>query len=91
MTSGSKIQEINFGYILGSRYTFARILLSNLYLFDSIFSGMAWIDKPHNCDERICFPYTIMATVATKKNASSKTWILYIDTTIGKFSWLNKH
>ena len=28
--------------------------LTNLYLFDSIFSGMVWITKVHNCVEGIC-------------------------------------
>ena len=30
-------------------------LLSSIYLFDSIFSGIVWIDKLHNCVEDICF------------------------------------
>ena len=32
-----------------------QICLSSLYLHDSNFSGVIWIDKLHDCDERVCF------------------------------------
>ena len=32
-----------------------QFFLSSLYLFDSIFSDIVWIDKLHNCVKRICF------------------------------------
>ena len=32
-----------------------QFLLSSFYSFDSIFLGMVWIDKLHNCAEGSCF------------------------------------
>ena len=32
-----------------------QFLLSSFYSFDSIFLGMVWIDKLHNCVEGNCF------------------------------------
>ena len=32
-----------------------QFLLSSLYLFDSIFISLAWIDKLRNIVEKICF------------------------------------
>ena len=32
-----------------------QFFLSSLYLFDSIFSDIVWIDKLHNYIKRICF------------------------------------
>ena len=31
--------------------------LSSLYLFDSIFSGIDWIDRLHDCKGKTCFAY----------------------------------
>ena len=32
-----------------------QFLLNSFHLFDSIFLGIVWIDKLHNCVEGICF------------------------------------
>ena len=32
-----------------------QFFLSSLYLFDSIFSGIVWIDKLHTCVKGTCF------------------------------------
>ena len=32
-----------------------QFLLSSFYSFESIFLGIAWIDKLHNCVKGICF------------------------------------
>ena len=39
----------------GEETPFQQFLLSCLYVFDSIFSSIVWIDKLHKCVERICF------------------------------------
>ena len=86
MTSG-KIKESKFycnltpslgsgSLAISRRYTLQQVFGVAL-LFDSTFSRLVWIDKPHDCDERVCFLYNgsygILATIAKKKNASAKT------------------
>ena len=39
-----------------TRYNFMKILFSNLYLFDSIFSIIVWTNRFHDFDKGICFP-----------------------------------
>ena len=48
----TKIKKTNFGVEDTSLQQF---LLSSFYLFHSIFSGIIWINKLHNCVEGICF------------------------------------
>ena len=55
----------------GRKYTISAISLSGLYSLDSIFSGMVWIDKLHNCVEGICFN---VSQGNTKKTFSHFSW-----------------
>ena len=46
-------------WVLGYRVedtTLWQFYFSSHYLFDSIFSEIAWIDKLNACDDVICFP-----------------------------------
>ena len=66
------------------------------------FSIIFWIDKLHGlmkrffpnkgCHEnrKTIFFSVIIATIAKRKNASSKTWILCVHTTTESFDWISR-
>ena len=49
-------------------------------MFDSFFSGLTWIDKLHDCNERMCFPYNV-CYVNWKNSCFQSSWQLLL---IGK-------
>ena len=50
----AKTQKSNFCSILDTHLQ--QFFVSGLYPFDFMFSGIIWIDKRLNCDEKTCFP-----------------------------------